>query len=142
MSGGALLELRRMEKRDGPYENVTYSLYTDNGIQNLGLITRITPADPTNQPVTVIENVDALNFVYLDQNGNRLDDGGGNVTTNRANIRSVEVSIVVRASREDPAYTDNNAYSNQQGDVILAAQNDHFRRRLQTMRIACRNLGL
>jgi len=121
-----------------PYENITYSLYTSGGIQKLGIKST---ADATNQPV--IENVEALNFVYLDQNRNRLDDdGSGNVTTNIPNIRSVEVTIVVRASREDPDYTDDNEYQNQQGDVVLAAQNDHFRRRMASMRIACRNLGL
>lgn len=123
---------------DDPYENVTYSLYTSNGIQKLGVKST---ANGTNQPV--IENVDALNFVYLDQNGNRLDDDGtGNVTTNIPNIRSVEVTIVVRTPREDLDYTDDNEYQNQQGDVVLAAQNDHFRRRIRSMRIACRNLGL
>ena len=121
-----------------PYENITYSLYTSDGIQKLGIKST---AGATNQPV--IENVDALNFVYLDQSQTRLDDdGSGNVTTNIPNIRSVEVTIVVRASREDPHYTDDNEYQNQQGDVVLAAQNDHFRRRMASMRIACRNLGL
>lgn len=111
------------------YENVTYSLYTSDGIQKLGV--KRTATD-TNQPV--IENVDALNFVYL--------DASGNITTTLANIRSVEVTIVVRASREDLDYTDGNEYQNQQGDVVLDAQNDHFRRRMLSMRIACRNLGL
>ena len=91
------------------YENVTYSLYTlDDGIQKLGVKSTATA---TNQPV--IENVDALNFVYL--------DGNGNVVAGIANIRSVEVAIVVRASREDRDYIDDNEYQNQRGDVILAA---------------------
>ena len=111
------------------YENVTYSLYTSDGIQKLGVKST---ASATNQPV--IENVDALNFVYLDANGI--------VTTALPNIRSVEVAIVVRASREDRNYTNSDEYRNQQGDVILGAQNDHFRRRILNMRIACRNLGL
>ncbi len=123
---------------DDSYENVTYSLYTSDGIQKLGVKSTATA---TNQPV--VENVDALNFVYLDQNGNRLDDdGNGNVTTSMNAIRSVEVTLVVRASREDPAYTDGNEYQNQWGDVILAAQNDHFRRKRLSTCIACRNLGL
>ena len=111
------------------YENVTYSLYTSDGIQKLGVKST---ASATNQPV--IENVDALNFVYLDANGI--------VTTALPNIRSVEVAIVVRASREDRNYTNSDEYRNQQGDVILGAQGDHFRRRILNMRIACRNLGL
>ncbi len=111
------------------YENVTYSLYTSGGIQKLGVKSKATA---TNQPV--IENVDALNFIYLDANGI--------VTTTLPNIRSVEVAIVVRASREDRDYTNGDEYRNQQGDVILGAQGDHFRRRILNMRIACRNLGL
>jgi len=116
----------------GPYENITYSLYTSNNIQKLGVKST---ANATNQPV--IENVDALNFVYL--------KGDGSVATNIGDIRSVKVSIVVRASRTDPQYTDVISYTNEpngQGDLILAAQNDHFRRRQQTIRIVCRNLGL
>jgi type IV pilus assembly protein PilW len=81
-----------------PHENITYSLYTSGGIQKLGIKST---ADAVIQPV--IENVEALNFVYLDQNRNRLDDdGSGNVTINIPNIRSVEVTIVVRASRGRP----------------------------------------
>lgn len=125
-------------KTDGFYENITYSLYTSDDIQKLGIQRT---ANENRQPV--IENVDALNFVYLDQNGNRLDDDGiGNVTTNIVNIRSIEVTLVVRASLEDSDYIDENQYENQQGDVVLEAQNDHFRRRAVSMRIAGRNLGL
>lgn len=123
---------------DGPYEDVTYSLYTSGGVQNLGIQST---DGATVQPV--IEYVDALNFVYLDENGARLDDdGNGNVTTSISKIRAVEVTLVVRTSREDNDYTDTAAYENQQGDTILAAQNDHFRRRRLVMQIAGRNLGL
>ena len=115
----------------GPYENITYSLYTLDDIQKLGVKST---ASAANMPV--IENVDALNFVYFNNASPPVP------TTILANIRSVEVAIVVRASREDRDYTDDNDYQNQQGDVILAAQNDHFRRRILNMRIACRNLGL
>ncbi|MCP4579686.1 MAG: prepilin-type N-terminal cleavage/methylation domain-containing protein [Deltaproteobacteria bacterium] len=118
-------------KTDDSYENITYSLYTADGIQKLGV--RST-AGATNQPV--IENVDALNFVYLDSGTPPAP------TTVLLNIRSIEITIVVRASREDTKYIDNNQYVNQQGDVVLAAQNDHFRRKMLSMRIACRNLGL
>ncbi len=123
---------------NGPYENVTYSLYTSDGIQKLGVQST---ANATRQPV--IENVDALDFVYLDQNGNQLDDDGNlNVTSSIPKIRAVEVTIVVRASRKDLDYTDKTVYRNLQGDVVLSAQNDHYRRRSISMRIGCRNLGL
>lgn len=111
------------------YEDVTYSLYTSGGIQKLGVKSTATA---TNQPV--VEYVDALNFVYLDANGA--------VTTTPGQVRSVEVTLVVRAERQDKNYVNTNVYLNKQGDVVLAAQNDHYRRRAETVRILCRNLGL
>jgi len=121
-----------------PYEDITYSLVTSGGIQSLCITT---PAVNNNQPEPIASHVNALDFVYLDQNGNVLnDDGNGNVTTNINNIRSVEVTLVVRAEREDLDYVSNTAFENQQGDVILPAQNDHTRRLTSTVRIKCRNL--
>lgn len=121
-----------------PYEDITYSLVTSGGVQSLCVTT---PAIANNNPVPMAEYVEALDFVYLDQNGNVLnDDGNGNVTTSIDDIRSVEVTLVVRAEREDPDYVNNTAFENQQGDVILPEQNDHYRRIRSTVRIKCRNL--
>jgi type IV pilus assembly protein PilW len=91
------------------------------------------------------ENIDALDFVYLDGASppNVLDDdGSGNVTTSISQIRSVQVTLVARTGRTDLKYTNTNAYYNQQDLVnpILAAQNDSFRRRRLTTTIKCRNL--
>jgi len=116
-------------KTDDPYEHVTYSLYKSDGIQKLGVKSS---ENATNQPV--VEYVDALNFVYLDANGN--------VTTTLKNIRSVQITLVVRAEREDRDYVNNAAYQNKQGDTVLPAQNDHYRRRAASVQILCRNLGL
>jgi len=114
---------------DDSYEHVTYSLYSSGGIQKLGVkSTETAPYQP------VAEYVDALNFVYL--------DASGSVTTTIPNIRSVEVTLVIRSEREDTNYVDTVEYRNNQGDVILPAQNDHYRRRAATMQIKCRNLGL
>lgn len=111
------------------YEHVTYSLYTSDGIQKLGVQSTATA---TTQPV--VEYVDALNFVYL--------DADGSVTATLSAIRSVEVTLVVRAEREDKNYVNNMEYKNNQGETVLPAQNDHYRRRAATVRILCRNLGL
>jgi len=110
-------------------EYITYSLYTSSGKQNLGRKSTVTSS---NQPVA--ENIDALNFVYLDQNGS--------VTASLSDIRSVQITIVAKTGLKDPGYTDTNSYSNQQGTQILAPQNDNFRRRMLTMQVICRNLGL
>lgn len=83
-------------------------------------------------------NVDALDFVYL--------DADGNVTGTLADIRSVQITIVARAGRGGPGFMktalDNTNYTNQQGTVVLAAPGDQFRRVLLTTTVACRNLGV
>jgi len=83
---------------------------------------------------TIAENIDALNFVYL--------DADGNPTATLTDIRSVEITIVARTSRALRAAKDNNIYYNQQGTQILGAQNDNFSRRSMTTFIKCRNLGI
>ena len=100
-------------------ENITYSL-SGTDLQRSGLV--------------VAENINALNFVYL--------DGSGNVTATLNNIRSVQITMVARSGKKDPGYKDTASYSNQQGTQILAAQNDSYRRRLLTATVICRNLGL
>jgi type IV pilus assembly protein PilW len=108
---------------DGPNEDVTYSLGDGDGdgdndlFRNAGLLA---------------ENIDALNFVYLNE--------AGNPTATISLIRSVQVTIVAKTGREDPRYTDTRTYRNQQGQTILGAQNDHFRRKHLSANIACRNL--
>ncbi len=82
---------------------------------------------------TVAENIDALNFAYLDEDGN--------VTANLSDIRSIEVSIVARTGRGDLGYTNIKTYKNLQSQTIYTA-NDNFRRRLLTSEIKSRNLGL
>ncbi len=96
-----------------------------------------TPSDPVNlNPVAL--NIDALNFVYLDNDG---------ITAlNLADIRSVQITLVARSGDVVPVlmrkHTDNTIYTNQQGTVILPAQNDNFRRIRLSATVKVRNLGL
>ena len=113
-------------------ENITYSLYTADGIQKLG---RKSTSTANNQPVA--ENIDALDFVYLDANGAP--------TATLANIRSVQITLVARTGREDPGYTNNEQFYNQNPDgqeLIYTALNDSFRRKRLTTEVKCRNIGL
>ena len=89
---------------------------------------------------TISENIDALDFVYRDQNGDKITIS----PTTLQDIRSVDITIVARTGRTDQNFTDTQAYFNQEDLVtpILAAQNDNFRRRLLTTNIACRNMGI
>jgi type IV pilus assembly protein PilW len=96
------------------------------------------------------ENVDALNFVYLDEDGNNLIDTDLNPPAVPAadlpEIRSIQITIVARSGETDSGFfnkhTDDESYENQEGEEILPPQNDHFRRILLTAEIKCRNLGL
>ena len=76
-------------------------------------------------------------FVYLDEDGN--------ITINPSDVRSVQMTIVGRSSQVIPVLfnqqTDTQTYINQQGQVILPARNDLFRRMVITSDIKCRNLG-
>ncbi len=115
---------------NGPNEQVRYAI-TANG--DLG---RATGAAGVLQPLA--RNVDAVDFVYL--------DGNGNITAILADIRSIQITIVARAGRGGTGFmktaVDNTNYTSQPGTVILAAPGDQFRRILLTTTVACRNLGL
>jgi type IV pilus assembly protein PilW len=93
----------------------------------------------------VAENIDALDFVYLDGASppTVLNPGGTNVAAgDLSKIRSVEITIVARTGRALRATKNNNLYYNQQGTQILGAQNDNFSRKSMTTFIKCRNLGI
>jgi type IV pilus assembly protein PilW len=110
-----------------PNERITYSLYDSNrdGVNDtLGRRT----GGGWNRPVA--ENMDALNFVYLDERGIPTDVP--------SEIRSVQVTLLARTARSDPEYRNNTIYVNQRGEVIHAA-NDNFRRKILTTDIKCRN---
>ena len=107
----------------------------------------------------IAENIDALDFVYLDKDDTPLDDdGNGNVTKEDTLdlIRSVQITMVARTGIEDPHFIHDTTYKNQQGAIVFsvasdgidndgdgsvdeAGEVDHFRRRLITTNIKCRN---
>lgn len=106
-----------------------------------------------HQPIA--ENIEKLEFFYTLDNGTQTFS-----PTDPSDIRSVEISILARARRPDPDYTDNNVYcpasnptfntgtslcENLDTGTTLSpwgASNDSFRRRFQTMTVQCRNMGL
>jgi type IV pilus assembly protein PilW len=88
--------------------------------------------------VTVADDIEALNFVYLDGNGNVL-----NLTdpTNLTNIRRVEITMLARTQRMDRAFSNSDTFTNQRGTWNFTAPGDNFRRRLITTTVVCRNMG-
>jgi type IV pilus assembly protein PilW len=112
-------------------EQVRYGLsYHTDGSISLG-------RDTGSGLQPLARNIDAVNFIYLDRN--RMP------TVDLTAIRTVQVTIVARSGREVPVLmnkiTDNQVYTNQQGQIILPAQNDNFRRIVLTASIQCRNLN-
>lgn len=92
----------------------------------------------TNTWETIAENVEVLNFVYLNSNGNVIADPA----TNRGAIRTVEISIVGVSRNPVTRYTNTTSYVNLQGVEILPPQNDNFVRMMFSETVQCRNLGL
>ena len=104
-------------------EDITYSLADNDGDGD---------NDLERNGNLIAENIDALDFVYLDSNG-------GPIAT-ISDIRSVQVTIVARTGKGDPGFTNNTTYLNQQGTTIYTAPGDNKRRRRLTTTIKCRNL--
>jgi type IV pilus assembly protein PilW len=121
---------------DDPNEDITYSLNANKNLER----------DTGGGNQVVAQNIDALDFVYLDGASppNVLNPGGSDVpAANLSKIRSVEITIVARTT--DPLLygaENNRVYRNQQNFQIYAAPGDHVSRRRLTSYIKCRNLGL
>jgi type IV pilus assembly protein PilW len=116
-------------------EHVRYFWDGDNIIRQ-----RIPPAGGTPEAQqTIIPNVDALNFVYLDLNGN--------VTADADDIRSVEISMVIRGGEGDSPRglmrtdVDTRRYRNLRGTPIFGPANDRFKRLQLNTIVHCRNMG-
>lgn len=99
--------------------------------------------DTKNQPIA--ENIEALDFVYLDKDGNDADiNGDGELTKDETKdemnkVRRIEITMVARTDRQDFDYVDSTVYKNKLGKVIFAKP-DHYHRRVSTANIECRNL--
>ena len=95
----------------------------------------------------IAENIDALNFVYLDGDSppEPLNPGMTDVSESSIpDIRSVQVTVVARTGKEDPHYTDSAEYKNKIAETIFTPPVDavHFRRKVLRTSIKCRNMGL
>jgi len=110
-------------------------------------------ATPLPPQCILISNVDALDFVYLDDESpvrNILNDPGTGAVSvdDLAAIRTIQACMVVRTTNEDMRYTNNESYENiiptalGGPQEILPSQGDHFRRRAFCKEIKIRNAGL
>lgn len=79
------------------------------------------------------DNVENIEFRYL--------DSSGNVTSNIADIRAVDISMLVRASRASKNYSNTNSYTTASGQT-WSGGGDGYRRRMVQTRVRLRNIGL
>lgn len=93
------------------------------------------------QPIA--ENIQAIEFRYLDATGTDLLDPTTGVVpaASLGSIRSVQVAILARSAQPDRKYTNTRTYTTPSGS-IWGPYNDNYRRRLLVTTIQCRNMGL
>ena len=106
-------------------ESITYALADSDGDGD---------NDLERNSNLIAENIDALDFVYLDEN-----DSPTGVPDE---IRSIQITMVAKTGKADLGYLDSIVYTNQGGTGIFGPPNDSFRRRRLTAEVKCRNLGL
>lgn len=113
---------------DDPNEDVTYSLYDADGDGDMDL-----GRDTGGGNQAIAENIDWLDFEYLDQNNN--------VTANKSEIKSVQITIVAKTGRTDQGYTyTGGEIFNQQGTRSFTPGSDSYHRKVLQTQIRCRNL--
>lgn len=133
-------------------ENIGYDIYTSatTGPLTLGrasspsaLALVETPAGSGHYEISghqpMAENIERLEFYY------KLADGTQTTAPTAAQlelIRSIQISILAITRNPDRNYTNNKPYRSLSGADWTPVPPDHFRRRLQTMTVKCRNLGL
>lgn len=92
-----------------------------------------------NTPDALADQIEALNFVYLDGNGVVLGPLPLD-QTGRAQIRQVEVTLIARSGRSDSRHRDTRQYTNLQGETLIDAPNDPYHRKSLSRVIRLRNL--
>lgn len=133
---------------DDPGENIAFGFRNTIDTNNNGIVDnggadwsgtaplgRHTGSGALNlQPLA--ENIEALEFNYI------LANGTPSLTPINLNeIRSIQVSILSRASNPAQNFLHSGSYTTASGDVWTPPQ-DNFRRRLVVTTIQCRNMGL
>ncbi|MCG8550274.1 MAG: prepilin-type N-terminal cleavage/methylation domain-containing protein [Desulfobacterales bacterium] len=83
----------------------------------------------------IAENIQAIEFLYI--------DGNGAVTATDTDIRSVQITILAASPKTDTSFTNTTQYQPPSPSTqTWGPYNDNHRRRLMSLRIRCRNLGL
>jgi prepilin-type N-terminal cleavage/methylation domain-containing protein len=121
-------------------EMLSYAILDPDGDSIFSLYRNDENDNPGANGDVIISNLDALNFVYLDETRTP--------TAALESIRLVQACLVVRTTNEDLRYTNNESYENIRPlsgggpETIFTGPGDHFRRRVICKEIKIRNAGL
>jgi len=107
------------------------------GVLPLSRQTRLPPPAVPSGYQTLVENIQAIELHYLDEDGNTLP-----APIDPGDIRAVQVSLLARAGRPDENFQNNNATYTAASGATWGPYNDNFRRRLSIMTVQTRNMGL
>jgi type IV pilus assembly protein PilW len=96
----------------------------------------------SGNPTVLIENVDRVEFLYTLVDGSQpVPPAQTDLTGDK--IRSIQISVLVRASEKSVGYLDTESYQSASGADWTPPHDDmqHFRRRMQVITVDCRNMG-
>ncbi len=128
-----------------PGEDITYQLNGDN-------LVRVDHGSGNSTSI-LARNIDALDFVYLDADGERIDTGAsGELNRNERNrVRAIQITLLARSGSGAPGFVfrheDTQTYKNrwQENDPTnypghLHQANDGFRRLMVSTEVRMRNM--
>lgn len=125
----------------GSGETFLYELYDTDGDGKNDSLRRTSGGPP------VAENIEQLEFVYLDSSGTPI--AVPLTLVSAESVRSVQISFLAKADKPDRNFINTMTYTPASGNtwdlngVIPGnAPDDNFRRRLLITSVVCRNMGL
>lgn len=119
---------------DDELTTVTYDLYDSLTDGDLDLGRKVNSGNRD----AVAENIEAIEFCYTLADGTQVLDITD--TAVLKNIRAVHVSVLAKAGTADDRFINRSAYTTY-SNKVWTGYNDHYRRRLKTTTIKCRNRG-
>ncbi|NLC72057.1 MAG: prepilin-type N-terminal cleavage/methylation domain-containing protein [Desulfuromonadaceae bacterium] len=112
-----------------------YDAYTD-GVMAIGRQV----GDSASTKRAVAENIQELEFLYLDSDGDIVSWDDIETDPNKKDeIRSVRISVLARVGQPDQKFVNSETYTSASG-AVWGPYNDHLRRRFQIVTVQLRNL--
>lgn len=125
---------------DDPNENITFGFSAANDADNDGIADSGAAdlgRDTGGGFQAVAENIQAIEFSYILSTGAVVTNPS---TSQRSQIRSVQVSLLARTALPDKKFSNSQVYTTLSG-TLWGPYNDAYKRRFASVTIQCRNLG-